>query len=236
MTMEPKARANRKVSVSRRAGEQAPSVVEGIIEYIKESIRNGRFVAGQRLIESEIQLAVGSSRGPVREAMRRLAAEGLLDIPHYKGARVRRVTRSEVEDHYRVRGVLEGLAARLAAGNLDQNENLAKLLKLESDHKRSFDGTAQVFMNYNVKFHELIVGMSGGELLIRLVKQLQTPVFTVQLYAIIDREMLEDANRQHQKIVKALFAGDGRGAESAMREHIRSTCGHVLKRGAKLFD
>jgi DNA-binding GntR family transcriptional regulator len=221
--------------VRRKADASSTSITGGIIEYIEDGVRTGRFAPGQRLIEAEVQLAVGSSRGPVREAMRRLAAEGLIEIPHYKGARVRRLSKEEVEDLYRVREVVEGLAARLAAKNMDEPGSRKALIRLESDFKTSFDGTPHAYMKYNQDFHHLIVAMSESEQLRRLVAQLQIPVIMVRLHTIIDRELIRRSLQQHQKIVKALLGGDPRRAERAMREHVRLTGTHVLRSAEKLF-
>ena len=86
-----------------------------MIEAITDGVKDGRYAPGQRLVEADLTAELGVSRGPLREALGRLAAEGVLELEPYRGAVVRRLTREDVEDLFSVREVLEGEAARLAA-------------------------------------------------------------------------------------------------------------------------
>src|SRR5262245_30660482 len=86
------AMAKRSAIRSSLPAEQDASVVERVIAYIRGGIRDGRLVPGQRLIEGDLQAALQVSRGPIREAMRRLAADNILKVELHKGARVRRLT------------------------------------------------------------------------------------------------------------------------------------------------
>ena len=125
-----------------------------MIAHIRKSIREGRFAPGQRLIESELQLALGVSRGPIREAIRRLSADNILQIELHKGARVRRLTAAEIKSSYEVREALEGLACRLAAENRKPSDT--RLSTLERTFDETFDGTAKSYLHYNGQFHRLI--------------------------------------------------------------------------------
>ena len=205
------------------------SIVEEIIETIKDGVRERRFAPGQRLIESDIRRDVGASRSSVREAMRRLAAENLIDLKHYKGARVRIFTKDEVIGLYQVREMLEGLAARLAAQNIGRGRHRARLTALESQFDRSFDGSPTAYMRYNERFHELVVQMSGSDILIRLVVQLHVPVYTLQFHSLVDPRSVAAARKQHRAIAKAILAGDGAKAERLMRRHVRDRLSQVLK-------
>jgi DNA-binding GntR family transcriptional regulator len=207
-----------------KESSSSSSVVEGVIDHIRKGVEAGLFAPGQRLIENEIQQAAGVSRGPVREAMRRLAAEGLLEIQHQKGARVRRFTREEVEVLYDVRESVEGIAAKFAARYAKEG-NLCR--ELESV-VRSYDGTAPRYMEYNEQFHELIVQMSQSQLLQAVLMQLRAPVSMRGIYRFADVIGIERAHQQHLAIVEAIKAGDEEGAERAMRAHTRSVKRAVL--------
>jgi DNA-binding GntR family transcriptional regulator len=215
-----------------QANAPAKSVVESIIRRIKTDVQNGNYAPGQRLIEADLQRDTGASRGPIREAMRRLAAEGLLEIQHLKGARVRRLTRREIENLYDVREVLEGLAASRAAARSDNPAFHAGIAKLEERFKKNFDGSPQVYMEYNEAFHGLVVQHSGNEDLVRLVSELHVPIFMLRLYRIIDRAFIKRAHDEHVEIIKHLLQGDAARAEKAMRKHIRSTKATVLDKTA----
>jgi DNA-binding GntR family transcriptional regulator len=205
------------------------SIVEAIIEIIKEGVRDRRFAPGQRLIESDIRRAVGASRSSVREAMRRLAAENLIDLKHYKGARVRVFAEAEVIGLYQVREMLEGLAARLAAENIGRGRHRSQLTALEKSFDRGYDGSPTGYMRYNEQFHALVVRMSESDILIRLVGQLHIPVYTLQFHSLVDPRSVAAARRQHKALAKAILAGDGTKAERLMRQHVRDRLAQVLK-------
>src|SRR6266545_3093125 len=95
------------------------SLADAVSDYLGRAIAEGRLRPGQRLIETQLCDELGVSRTPMREALRKLAAEGIVDISSRKGARVAELTRSSVTDVFTVRATLEALAAELAATRPD---------------------------------------------------------------------------------------------------------------------
>jgi DNA-binding GntR family transcriptional regulator len=224
-------------SASRRAelvavddSRHGVSVVETVVEAIRNEIKTGRLAPGQRLIESEIRAAIGASRASIREAMGRLEAEGLVEIEHQKGARVRRLTAAEAANIYDVREALEGVAARLAAQNVDKADYKSRLRALERKYSAESDGMPGTYLRYNESFHHLIVEMSENWRLIRMVEQLQHPAFLMLIQVISNRQAVVRASREHLPIVKAILDGDGARAERAMRVHIRRTGRDIIAR------
>lgn len=205
------------------------------MQQIISGVKSGRYVAGQRLIESELQELTGVSRGPIREAIRRLAAEGLLETPHQKGARLRRLTRDELEKLYDVREVVEGLAARYAALHVSQNRYREELENLDAAFRQRYDGSPQSFMAYNEAFHRLVARMSDNIFLGRVATQLDVPLLALRIQAMIKLVSVDAAHQQHLEIARALLQGDGPGAERAMRRHIRFTKRSILEAQA-IFD
>ncbi len=110
--------------------ERSPSTVDQVIEAIKLGIRDARYVPAQRLIEPDLAKEYGVSRGSVREALRRLAAEGFVNLERFRGASIIRMSRKQVVDLLELREVLEGFGASLAARRSDNNGRL-KLTRLE---------------------------------------------------------------------------------------------------------
>src|SRR5262249_27200607 len=154
------------------------------------------------------------SRGPIREAVRRLAAENLIDVELHKGARVRRLTPDEIKAIYEVREVLEGLACRLAAQ--DAAFPAARLQALEREFDRTFDGTARSYLAYNERFHQLIVESSRNPELMRLIANLQIPSFLMLVQVLVDAPSIKRARAEHRPIVKAILKRDAAGAERTM--------------------
>src|SRR5512139_3432114 len=112
----------RKPARSGAAGAKTVRGVAGttvVVDWVREHIRHGRLVPGQRLVEADIVAATGASRSKVREALRRLESEGLLTIEEFRGASVKRLGPDEVRQIYQTRMALEGLAARECALRAD---------------------------------------------------------------------------------------------------------------------
>jgi DNA-binding GntR family transcriptional regulator len=204
--------------------------VDVLIEQIRESIRTGRFVPGQRLVEADLQRLADCSRSTVREAIRRLAAEGLIDTRHHRGARVRELSRAEVVHLYQVREALEGLACRLAAENIGRGDYRARFKALEAEFARDFDGSHRSFFDYNQRYHRLILGIADNPQLERLVDQCQHSAFTAVVAFVVDRPSVKRAIDEHRLVTRAILAGDAAAAEAAMRQHLRSTCAMLLER------
>jgi DNA-binding GntR family transcriptional regulator len=187
------------------------------------------------LIESDLQRRYGVSRPTIREAVRRLAAEGLVELKHNSGATVRSLSRADVSSLFRIREVLEGLAARLAAENVGRGLAATELMRLEAEFKKSFDGSAAAYMQYNEVFHDLIVRLSGNEQLIQTARQLHTRVYRLQFEALSASSGLRETRREHQAIVRAILHAQGAKAERLMRAHVRRRLAQILADTAELF-
>lgn len=205
-----------------KAAEEG-STVEAIADRLRDAISTGVFNAGQRLVEADITREFGVSRGPLREAFRRLAAEGLVDLQHHRGARVRRLSRKEVLALYEVREALEGLAARLAArtvrkakADADRLSDLSIAMSLALDH-----GALSRYVELNQQFHDELVELSDNATLGGLVRQLQVPLFRLQFRSLVDTASLRLGQADHEAITAAVARGDEDAAEAAMKLHIR---------------
>jgi len=202
----------------------AKTVVESTIEAIKSGIFEGRYAPGQRLIEADLTRELNVSRGPLREALGRLVADGLVDIEPYRGAIVSRPSREDVANTLQLREVLEGLAARLAAERIDIGDNRKRLLAAqEAVAKSNAASEVATFMSDNEQFHGLILDLSGNPQLGRLVSQMQLPTLQTAFFRMIDQKVRSYSLAQHADIMNAILAGDATAAERAMRAHIART-------------
>ena len=197
------------------------SAVDQVMDAIKAGIRNARYVPGQRLVEPDMMRDFDVSRGTVREALRRLAAEGFVSIELYRGASIRKMSRSEFVELNEIRALLEGYAAALAAQRMSKAER-KKLLELEQLWDR---GTQNLtYARYNEQFHALIVEASRHRQLPNFVQQAQLSIFRLQFHSILQTPVATRRSRlEHRRIVKAILKADALGAESAMRQHIQNS-------------
>lgn len=201
-------------------------LVDTLTDRIRSAIRAGRLVSGQRLVESELCLQFSTSRASLREAFGRLQTEGLIELAHQKGARVRRFTPADIKSLYFAREALEGMAARLAAINIDRYRG--RLEEMERSYDNDDDASPVLYFDYNERFHNLLLEMSESPWLAGLVEQLETPAMVFLLPQLRhNRFAVETSREEHRPIVQAVLAGDADGAERAMRRHISNTAERI---------
>jgi DNA-binding GntR family transcriptional regulator len=199
----------------------AVSAVDQVMDAIKSGIRQARYVPGQRLVEPDMMRDFDVSRGTVREALRRLAAEGFVQIELYRGASIRKMSRDEFVELNEIRALLEGYAASLAAQRMSKSER-KKLVELEQQWDRGAQNLA--YAQYNEQFHALIVEASRHKQLPNFVQQAQLSIFRLQFQSILQTPVATRRSRlEHRRVVKAILKGDASAAESAMRQHIRNS-------------
>ena len=203
------------------------TAVEATTQAIRQAILRDRYAPGQRLIEAELMREHLVSRGPVREALRRLASEGLIDIEPYRGAVVRRLSRKSLADAFELREVLEGVAARAAADRfadaLQNEDEAAILLRDFIEGEASEDEDADQHLVENSAFHAAIVKLSGNMHTAALLSNTQTPALRAHFSMLLDKPAMRRSLVEHREIAMAIMKGDAAGAERAIRKHLRST-------------
>lgn len=195
-----------------------PTVAGEVHRRLRHQLLLGTWPPGTRLREAELADTFGVSRTPVREAVRRLLQEGLLEARATQGVRVRRPALSEALDAYAVRETLEGMAARLAAeraSEAERRELLALLDEVEAAARQ--DEAAQV--EADLAFHRRVADLCGNASLIRALETLAGHVTPLKVHTR-DQNATAATTRQHRAVAEAIARGDGPAAEAAMREHV----------------
>ncbi len=200
------------------------------VDAVRDMILDGRFAPGARLGEADLAEAVGVSRTPVREALRHLAAEGLVEITPNKGARVVEWTRAELEQVFDLRAEVEGLAARLAAQRASATQ-LDDLARVASAHLRATEARRRdldLLYRLNSEFHGAVVSAVGGSSFPAVLGSLvHTAVLVRTLHTFDEAAMLRSAHH-HLELVAAMRARDPLWAESVMRSHLLSARASLL--------
>ncbi len=177
---------------------------------------------GERLPEVKIANGMGVSRTPVREALRRLAAEGLVVIIPNSGARVAAPTAREMESAYAVREYLEALSVHLACINgIDSSamDKMEAVLSAEEDAFAAHDLDA--YLEVNNTFHRLVAESSKNVILREYIENI---ILRTNVYILFYDPFDEDTNystEEHRSILKAIAARDMECAEELMKEHLR---------------
>ena len=202
-----------------RSGKNAPNGQE-IADWLRDKIRKGRLVPGQRLVEIDIIEHTGGSRAKVREAFQRLESERLIVIEEFRGASVRRASVREIREIYRLRVALEGIcAADFASDGTDEDK--AKLKEIQAELDICVEENAgERFGKLNGKWHDHVIGGVRNNLIRDVLSSLTVPINRLVFESFYDSRGLHKANADHQAITKAILASDAPKAEALMRKHI----------------
>jgi DNA-binding GntR family transcriptional regulator len=200
---------------------------------IEEAIVTGELAPGSVLRQEQLSERFSVSRTPVREALRRLAALGLVSFEPNRGVRVRTFSRDELYEAFLVRAELESLATELAAGRITP----AELAELEQAEKRFAELTRRVvagepltgeWVRANHAFHDVIYRAANAPMVERIAKTARR-TFSGQAVWGSGRSHIDELYaknvRQHRAIAEALAAGSAAGARSLAREHVLSSFG-----------
>jgi|FEC22Drversion2_1045045.scaffolds.fasta_scaffold00846_9 DNA-binding GntR family transcriptional regulator len=197
------------------------TTVERIVKHLREGILNSRYAPGQRLIEADLTRDLGVSRGPLREAFRRLSAEGLIETVPNRGALVRRLTRREALELFQIRIELEALGARLAATNMAERDIRSAFEAAIGPIWSEAPRLSQIaYLEENKRFHDAVIGASGNCQLVGIHRQLQLPLIMVHVSGALDAAVLAHSVAEHRQIAAAILAGDGSAADLEMRRHL----------------
>lgn len=204
------------------------NTTEDIMAELKARIHSGQYSFGQRLIEMDLAAEFGAGRGRIREAFRMLVGEGYLEFVANRGVLVRRYTRDEMISIGRVREVLEGLAARLAAESRPQG---AARIALEAAQGRmdaaEEAGDFDLFNLENRVYHSLIEDLADNDLAGTFIERVRTPLVRLQLPRSFAVDSMVRSNLDHRTITMAILSGSPDAAEAAMRAHVRAGNEHI---------
>lgn len=186
--------------------------------------------AGQRLPEVNIAVQMGVSRTPVREALRRLESEGLVDIVPNSGARLAAPSRREVENAYVVREQLECLAVRLASQTMAE-KHFRRLEEIIGAEESAFrERNLELYLEINESFHRIIAEATGNRILATYVENI---LARTNVYIVFYDPFYEDERNpsiaEHKTLLQALRSHDGDLAERLMREHLQTTMTGMAK-------
>lgn len=209
------------------------TLADKVFTQLQDAIVKGELVAGSRVSEAELVARYGVSRGPLREALRRLEGRQLITrIPHV-GVRIMALSLDELLQIYQVRETLEGLACRLAAQHMSDAEidGLKELLARHEQQIAEQEGRAYIQEEGNVDFHYRIIQGSHNAVLIQMLcGELYHRVRIYRGQFSVTEGRPAKALDEHRRIVEAIAARDGELAEFLMRRHIATARANIEAR------
>jgi DNA-binding GntR family transcriptional regulator len=206
---------------------QIESVVDRVYAVLRRRILDGELARGTRLRQEALAAELGVSRTPLREALRRLAAEGLVAFHPNRGAQVVDMTAEDVRRAYEARIVVEPGAARLAASRRPA-AGLRAMREAIDAERRSVDRAGAY--NASRAFHLALVRASENEHLMRMAEALWVPGIAQGIFErqAADADLVSTDLAEHERIVRAVESGDGELAEALARRHIAGAHARIL--------
>lgn len=207
-------------------GEPTGKAADRAYRAIRDAILSGRLEPGCHMREEHLAELTATSRTPVREALRRLVADGLARERN-RHRFVTEFTAAEIDVMFDLRARIEGYAAGMAATRID-TAGLAQLERLIAAMDAIDIGdeaaATEAFLLHNQSFHELLIESVGSTQLERMMRPVLTaPVALVKQHVLHQRIGIRESNAQHREILRALRARAPDWAEAAMRTHVLST-------------
>jgi DNA-binding GntR family transcriptional regulator len=199
---------------------EVQSLADRVYRRIRSLILSGELPPGEQLRQEALAEGLGTSRTPLREALNRLASEGLIEFRPHRSAVVAQFSQRDIEVDYEARVIVEPAAARLAAERRDPATLLALERAIGAARRAGRD--VEALFDANRAFHVALVGGSGNPHLARFVESLWggriAPVFYARQARLPGRRTRDVA--EHEEILRLVCDGDGDGAARAVREHL----------------
>ncbi|OGQ83491.1 MAG: hypothetical protein A3F90_03075 [Deltaproteobacteria bacterium RIFCSPLOWO2_12_FULL_60_19] len=212
-----------------RVEKRFRSLTKLIAEELKEAIVTGKLKPGERLSEEQLTASLKVSRVPLREALRRLEAEGYVTFLPNEGVAVSKPTLEEVEEYYSIASVLEGLAARLAVERA-QPEEILRLRELHQLLKEAYKAKeTERYFEANSRFHRYIAELAGNQRLYRLIDQMRQEIRKTKILALQLPQRLDYSMREHDQIMDAFLKKNAELAEAVVIKHLQNQMAAIEK-------
>jgi DNA-binding GntR family transcriptional regulator len=193
---------------------------ERVHDHLKQEILANRYAPGSELLEVPLSEELGVSRGPIREALRTLEAEGLVEITPRRGAVVTSLSKHDFLDAYQVRESLEVLGVRLAVPRLTESDMAALDSRVEAMDEHAAAGDVDAFFEANAAFHEAIIEASGNRKLIEVYRRLTAQMGPYRRPSAKLRGNLDSSVAEHREIVEAARKRDVEAAAELVMRHV----------------
>jgi DNA-binding GntR family transcriptional regulator len=201
-------------------GLDSPSMVDGAYESMRRRILDNVWAPGYQALEQEIALQLGMSRTPVREALIRLANEGLVEVIPRRGMRVLPVSANDMKEIYEILTALESMAAEMLAARKPTDAELKPLVTATNAMAKALaKDDLDAWAAADESFHERLVSLAGNKMLADAVFSYWDRAHRARMFSLRLRPKPVNSTQEHMALVERLRQGDAAGAAAVNREH-----------------
>ncbi|TBU75324.1 GntR family transcriptional regulator [Phytopseudomonas daroniae] len=215
---------------------------EIVLDKLRNAIMNFQLLPGDRLVERDLCNRLGVSRTSVREALRHLESEGLVEFADAKGPRVAIITLEDACDLYELRCVLEGMIVQLFTLRARAKDIRALERALENNRKTLEEGELPDVLESVQEFYNVLMEGSGNDIAATQLRQLQARISYLRATSVSQSNRRSTSNQEMERIVEAIKSGDPLAAHQASVDHVRTAAKVALEyleakqEGAKARD
>lgn len=206
--------------------KQTPTASEVILKFLRQSITSGHLDEGEPVRQDDIAKMFNVSKIPVREALKRLEAEGLVTFEKHKGAVVTTIAQGELLEIFEVRALLESNAIKLSIPHMTER-TFAKAQSYCDDFAR--ESNAAHWAELNWKFHSCLYEDADRPFLVNLIRSVNDRIERYLRIQLTLSDGIETADREHRQILALCRARDIKAAEKLIHSHIMRACKSLLK-------
>ena len=201
-----------------------------VFNTLRDAILTGKLVPGERLMENQLAEKLGVSRTPVREALRMLELENLVELVPRKGAQVLDMSEKDITNILEVRSALEGLATSLACKKMTK-EDLQQLKNMEVDFEKAVaDNDVEHFVDIDEDFHDLIFAATENDKLINIFRNLRIQLYRYRMAQAKNNETsMSTIVAHHRSIIRAIENHDAEEGASIAQGHIKYQTESILR-------
>jgi DNA-binding GntR family transcriptional regulator len=212
---------------TRLGGLTKTNLREQALVALRNAVTSGEIEPGTHLVETELSAALSISRGTLREALRQLQQEGLIEAAERGRLRVRTLSSAEITDMFVVRAALEGLAAGLLAERPDRGE-VVQRLEAALELLAASTGSISEMVEIDLAFHRTLCELTGNSALVHSWEGIAGSIRMSIMFAGPERATTNMSVPRHQVLVDAIASGDPDAARRAMDEHMRGAAANLV--------
>jgi len=209
-----------KAGLGSLGGLAKTSLREQALDVLRNAVTSGEIKPGTHLVETELSAALSISRGTLREALRQLEQEGLVEPSERGRLRVRTLNATEIEEMFQVRSALEGLAAETLC-RLKNRRAAVQNLQTALNALAAATGSISEMVEIDLDFHRVLCALTNNTSLMRSWEGLAGSIRMSIMFAGTERALANMSVPRHQVLVDAIAAGDPNHARVAVEEHMR---------------